>query len=218
MSAPAAGKFQDHYEVLAVDHKANTDAIQSAYARLAAKYHPKTGTTPDPEKFDAINLAYEVLSDPQLRLEFNKIKGIGGDDKPRFSGRSFFELYGRDSRLRVALLCVLYDRRRLKPFTPSLSMRHLESILNTGTVELNFALWYLKQREMVSADDKSSLQITTVGMDYLQANPPNADEVMQLIREEAPPPESGESISAMASAVEETPASRIGNLLALRRS
>ena len=36
-------------------------------------------------------------------------------------------------------LCVLYDRRRSKPFTPSLSMRHIEAIFNATTQELNFA-------------------------------------------------------------------------------
>lgn len=219
MSAPAAGKFQDHYDVLGVEHNAPPEAIQAAYARLSAKFHPKNGTTPDQEKFDAVTLAFEVLCDPELRREFDKIKGIGGDEKPRFSGRSFFDLYGRDTNLRVALLCVLYDRRRLKPFTPSLSMRHLESILNATSVDLNFALWYLKQKEMVSADDKSSLQITTAGMDYLKVNPPEPDEVMKLIREETPAPAPATtSISAMAVAVEEpqTAASRIGNILSRR--
>lgn len=217
MSSPAAGKFQDHYDILGVEHNAPSEAIQAAYARLSAKFHPKNGTAPDQEKFDTVTLAFEVLCNPELRREFDKIKGIGGDEKPRFSGLSFFDLYVRDTNLRVALLCVLYDRRRLKPFTPSLSMRHLESILNATSVDLNFALWYLKQKEMVSADDKSSLQITTAGMDYLKVNPPEPDEVMKLIREEIPTPATT-SISAMAVAVEEpqTAASRIGNILSRR--
>jgi curved DNA-binding protein CbpA len=212
MSSPAAGKFQDHYEVLAIEHKAASEAIQAAYARLSAKYHPRNGTTPDPEKFDSVNLAFEILSNPELRQEFDKIKGIGANEKPKFSGRTFFELYGRDTNLRVALLCVLYDRRRSKPFTPSLSMRHLESILNSTSVELNFALWYLKQRDMISSDDKSSLQITVTGMDFLQVHPPNPDEVMQLIREDAPIAEPAAEIPE----VQPSQASRIGDILARR--
>jgi curved DNA-binding protein CbpA len=70
MSAPAAGKFQDHYEVLGVEHKAGSEAIQAAYARLSQMFHPQTGTQPDPEKFEAVSLAFEVLSDPQLRRDF----------------------------------------------------------------------------------------------------------------------------------------------------
>lgn len=182
MSSAAAGKFQDHYEVLGVEHKATTDAIQIAYLRLADKYHPKTGEVPSPEKYESVTLAFEVLSDPDLRLDFNKLKGIGEEDKPKFSGLPFFEAYRRDSHLRVGLLCVLYDRRRSKPFTPALSMRHLEQIFGASTQELNFALWYLKQRELVMADDKSSLQITVAGMDYLEDNPASPELVMPMLK------------------------------------
>ena len=74
--------------------------------------------------------------------------------------------------MRTALLCLLYDRRRLKPFTPGLSMRRVENILECTSEGLSFALWYLKQRNMVASDDKSNLQITVEGMDYLETNPP----------------------------------------------
>jgi hypothetical protein len=234
MSAPAAGKFQDHYEVLGVEHRAGTDAIQSAYARLSAKYNPQGGSAPDHEKFEAVTLAFEVLSDPELRGDFDKLKGIGGDEKPRFSGLAFFDAYLRDVHLRVALLCVLYDRRRTKPFTPSLSMRNLENIFNVTSVELNFALWYLKQRELVTMDDKSSLMITTPGIDYLRDNPPNPNDVMKLLKEQAPAEAEAQAETAqlrelaVAVAPEEPPArpmpavnssaaSRIGSALANRK-
>jgi len=84
--------------------------------------------------------------------------------------------------LRTALLCLLYDRRRLKPFTPGLSMRRVENILECTSEGLNFALWYLKQRNLVASDDKSNLQITVEGMDYLETNPPTPEMVMPLIR------------------------------------
>lgn len=232
MSSASAGKFQDHYEVLGVDHKAGSEAIQTAYARLAGKYNPQ-GSAPDHEKFEAVTLAFEVLSDADLRSDFDKLKGIGADEKPRFSGPSFFDAYVRDIHLRVALLCVLYDRRRSKPFTPSLSMRNLEWIFNVHTVELNFALWYLKQKDMVSADDKSSLQITTTGMDYLRDHPPVPADVMRMLRPdvEAPAEETAEDLVELVEAIEaEEPApalampmvnsstvSRIGSMLANRK-
>jgi curved DNA-binding protein CbpA len=234
MSSASAGKFQDHYEVLGVDHKAGTDAIQSAYARLSDKYNPQTGSAPDHDKFEAVTLAFEVLSDPDLRGDFDKLKGIGADDKPRFSGRAFFDAYTRDVHLRVALLCVLYDRRRTKPFTPSLSMRNLENIFNVTTVEMNFAIWYMKQRDLVVMDDKSSLMITTPGMDYLRDNPPNPDNVMKLLKEQSPAEQAeaapaaegiGELAQAVAAeeparpmpAVNSSAVSRIGSVLANRK-
>jgi hypothetical protein len=183
MSAPLAGKFQDHYKVLGIDPKSGLETIQQAYGKLAQKYNPRNDQTGDADKFDAVNLAYEVLSDAGLRAEFDKIKS-GGEDKAefKFSGLDFFEALGRETALRAALLCLLYDRRRLKPFTPGLSMRRVENILETTPEGLNFALWYLKQRNMVASDDKSNLQITVEGMDYLEMNPPTPQTVMPLIR------------------------------------
>jgi hypothetical protein len=182
MSAPAAGKFQDHYAVLDVDPKSDSDAIQAAYAKLAQRYQPKSPTA-DAEKFEAVNLAYEVLSDAELRSGFDKLKGVGHEDgNPKFTGLDFFDALGRESLLRTALLCVLYDRRLTKPLTPSISMRHLEMILAATADELSSVLWYLKQRSLVRADDKSSLQITVDGMDFLENKKPSPDEVMPFIK------------------------------------
>src|SRR5262249_27096415 len=152
----SAGKFQDHYALFGIEPHADSDTIQAAYTTLAQKYHPNNPDTGDQEKFDAVNLAYEVLSDPTLRASFDQLKGVDQDrGDPKFSGPEFFQGLKQAEALRSTLLCVLYDRRRLKSFKPSLSMRHLEGMLNATAEELNFALWYLKQRGLVANDDKS---------------------------------------------------------------
>ena len=183
MSAPLAGKFQDHYKVLEIDPKANLDTIHQAYGKLAEKYHPRNDKTGDQAMFDAINMAYEVLCDSGLRHEFDKLKGVGEEKAEfKFSGLDFFEALGRETALRTALLCLLYDQRRLKPFTPGLSMRRVENILECTSEGLNFALWYLKQRNLVTSDDKSNLLITVEGMDYLETNPPAPETIMPLVK------------------------------------
>jgi hypothetical protein len=99
-----------------------------------------------------------------------------------FSGPDFFEVLGRGVGLRIALLCVFYDRRRNRPFTPALSMRHIESMVEGSIESLTFALWYLKQRNYVINDDKSNLQITVEGMDFLESHQPTAKDVMPFIK------------------------------------
>jgi len=200
MSAPAAGKFQDHYAILDVEPNADSDSIQQAYAKLAQRYRPNSPTG-DAEKFEAVNLAYEVLSDAELRTAFDKVKGVGQEQgPPKFTGLGFFDSLGREARLRIALLCVLYDRRQTKPFTPGLSMRHLETIIHTNPEELSDVMWYLKQRSLVRADDKSSLHITVEGMDFLESSNPSPDDVMQFIKPSAiagskTPPEAAPSVA-----------------------
>src|SRR5216683_1340503 len=57
MSAPLAAKFQDHYAVLGIGPKSDSDTIQRAYAKLAQKYYPNNSTTSDPEMFEAVDAA-----------------------------------------------------------------------------------------------------------------------------------------------------------------
>ena len=183
MSTPLAGKFQDYYEVLGIDPRADSETLQTAYAELAHKYHPNNPETGDQEAFDAVNAAYEVLSDPAQRFAFDNLKGVGEDAIcPQFSGTAFFESLGSDAGLRVALLCILYERRKNKPLKPGLPMRYVEAMLNAELDELFFVLWYAKQRGWVTSDDKSNLLITVQGMDYLDNNPPSASQVLPHIK------------------------------------
>jgi curved DNA-binding protein CbpA len=183
MSAPLAGKFQDHYAILGIDPKSDSETIQRAYARLAQEYHPNNLATGDPEMFDALNSAYEVLSDPEQRSVFDRVKGVAQQgSSPQFTGVDFFDTLGREPILRAAILCVLYDRRLTDPSHPSLSIRHLELIVEASVIRLNSALWYLKQRGLAAADDKSSLQITVDGMDFLESRRPLPEQVMPFIK------------------------------------
>jgi curved DNA-binding protein CbpA len=62
----------DPYEILQVDPSAELEAIESAYRRLVEKYHPDTNTEPEAvEIMTQVNQAFEVLSDPQKRAEYD---------------------------------------------------------------------------------------------------------------------------------------------------
>ena len=183
MSSSSGTKFQDHYFVLGIDPKADVDIIRRAFEEMKARYEPANAATADPAKLEAVHVAFEVLSDLNLRRAFDRLKGVNQNEgDAKFSGPTFFDLFGRDTVLRVTILCVLYDRRRTHPYTPTLSMRALENILAVSSEELFVALWYLKQRNLVVNDDKTSLQITVDGLDFLEEKRPVADSVMPLIK------------------------------------
>jgi len=183
MSAPLAGKFQDHYALLGVDPRADLEVIKKAHAKFAERYHPDNPDSGYLEKYEAVNLAWEILSDKSLRAEFDKIKGIEKDEGGlKFSGVAFFNALGREANLRATVLCLLYDTRRLKPFAPGMSIRVMESMLDVSSEELYFALWYLKQRGFVLSDDKSNLQITVDGMDHLEQNKPLPEMVLPFVK------------------------------------
>ena len=61
---------KDYYKELGVPRNALKSEIKSAYRLLAKKYHPDTGGSN--EKFLAIQLAWETLSDPQKKIMYDK--------------------------------------------------------------------------------------------------------------------------------------------------
>lgn len=78
---------QDYYEILNVKKDASADEIKKAYRRLARKYHPdlNPGDKAKEKQFKEINEAYEVLSDPKKRAEYDQF------GKTAFEGAQGFE-------------------------------------------------------------------------------------------------------------------------------
>jgi len=66
--------FIDYYKILGLDKKASTDDIKKAYRKLARKYHPDLNPKDNSAKkrFQEINEANEVLSDPEKRKKYDK--------------------------------------------------------------------------------------------------------------------------------------------------
>ncbi len=77
---------RDYYEVLGVSRDASDSEIKKAYRALARKYHPDANKD-DPnaaEKFKEATEAYQVLSDPEKRAQYDRMghaafeQGAGG--------------------------------------------------------------------------------------------------------------------------------------------
>lgn len=59
----------DHYSTLGVSRDASQEEIKKAYRKLAMTHHPDKGG--DPAEFQKLNDAYEVLSNPDKKLQYD---------------------------------------------------------------------------------------------------------------------------------------------------
>ncbi len=116
---------KDYYQILEIGRNASADEIKKAYRKLAVKYHPdkNPGNKEAEERFKEISQAYEVLSDPEKRRQYDQFGheaytqsgrgGAGGaydyqraqDIFSQFfgggSGFSFDDLFGGGGRRRA---------------------------------------------------------------------------------------------------------------------
>ena len=76
---------RDYYELLGVSRDASPNQLKSAYKKLAIKYHPdkNPGDKTAEEKFKEAAEAYDVLSDPQKKAQYDRfghagVQGMGG--------------------------------------------------------------------------------------------------------------------------------------------
>ena len=80
--------YKDYYKILGVDKSASAEEIKKAYRKLAVKYHPdkNKGDVAAEEKFKEVSEAYNVLSNPEKRKQYdqmganwNQYRQAGGD-------------------------------------------------------------------------------------------------------------------------------------------
>ncbi|RIB27906.1 DnaJ domain-containing protein [Gigaspora rosea] len=67
-------QFIDYYELLGVNYNSVKEDIDKAYRRQAVKYHPDKNPTNIEEatrSFHKISKAYQTLTDPQKKLEYD---------------------------------------------------------------------------------------------------------------------------------------------------
>jgi molecular chaperone DnaJ len=70
---------RDYYEVLGVHRGATEEELKKAYRRLAIKYHPdkNQGDAQAEERFKELSEAYQVLSQTELRLRYDRFGHAG---------------------------------------------------------------------------------------------------------------------------------------------
>ena len=161
-------KFLDCYAVLQLSPSADLETIERVYRLLAKRYHPDNADSGDAEKFREVHSAYEILSDAELREEFDRCyETRRRTESTVFAQSAASTGHTSDRRVFRSVLSVLFEQRRKNPISGGLGSVDLERLLGIPNQELEFPTWYLKRKGWIEVLDSGQFAITVDGIDTI---------------------------------------------------
>ena len=180
-----ASGFIDYYEILEINPNANSGTIEQMFRYLARRYHPDNKDTGDRKSFDVIMEAYATLNDPAKRAQYDI------SHKNNFSERiklvdeaSDTKGIERDVDIQNKLLSILYHNRRQSSREPGISNIGLERMLGCPAGHLEFHLWYLKEKGLISIAESGMLVVTARGVDHANSEQ-NREPAAKLVTDQS---------------------------------
>jgi curved DNA-binding protein CbpA len=163
-------EIPDYYEFLEISPQATQETVHRVYRYLASRYHPDSSGTGDLDKFAQLTAAYKVLSDPARRAEYNSLRAThpAAIQNPLSSTIDFMDQVEGDQNRRLAVLAILYYRRRMCPNEPEVSLSEIERRMGFPRDYLDFTAWYLTKKKYISRADNSDFTLTVDGVDFIE--------------------------------------------------
>jgi len=157
----------DYYELLQISPSADVDTIHRVYRYLAARFHPDNPVSGDAERFRLLTTAYDVLSDRARRAGYDAARKRQKHE-PFSESIDFMDNMEGELNRRLAVLAVLYHRRRANTNSPEVSLAEMEERMGFPRDYLDFTLWYLTKKGYISRGDNVTYMLTAEGVDFVE--------------------------------------------------
>ena len=172
----------DYYEFLQISPHADADTIHRVYRYLAGRLHPDNPQSGDAEMFRLLKLAFDTLSNRSRRAEYDALCRLESvEAAPLSNAVDFMDSVEGEMNRRVAVLAVLYFKRRSNPRFPEVSLAEIERRMGFPRDYLDFTTWYLVKKGYVSKADNSDFTLTAEGVDYIETQRANLPTLNRLL-------------------------------------
>lgn len=176
----------DYYEFLQISPNADVDTVHRVYRFLAARLHPDNPSTGDPEQFKLLKTAYDVLSDRVRRAEYDASRRRHSKE-PYSSQVDFMDSLDGELNRRLAVLALLYHRRRSNSTMPDVGLAEIEERMGFPRDYLDFTLWYLQRKGYVSKGDNAQYALSADGVDFVESQRADFPTLNKLLTSGAEP-------------------------------
>jgi curved DNA-binding protein len=160
----------NYYELLQISPNADHETIHRVFQFLAARLHPDNPDTGNADKFILLKQAYDILSNPVSRAEYDaNFEKSEPEDIPLSTSFNFLDAVEGELNRRLAVMALLYMNRRTNPYTPEVSLAEVERRMGFPRDYLDFTTWYLARKGYLTRGDNSDFTITADGVDFVEA-------------------------------------------------
>jgi hypothetical protein len=129
-----------------------------------------------------------VLSDPARRAAYDDIhQARHAQPLPVFGLKEFAEGLEGEVNRRLGILSLLYNRRRTNPDNPGISVLEFESVMAFPREHLEFAIWFLREKQYIRPGNTSDYLISATGVEYLESEIPSNGVLSKLLNAPRPP-------------------------------
>jgi hypothetical protein len=186
------GPFVDYYEFLMISPQADRAMVEWAVRLMLARYGKKNDQQGDEEKYNLVKEAYRVLADPKRRAAYDKdrqamlpsteavtsggvstmperVEGAPLDpDSIHVSLVANIDDVRLQKRIRQGLMSSLYDVMITRPRNPELGRADIARAIGVSIDQMEFAIWYLRERELLRTTPQGLYAVTTKGVDWVE--------------------------------------------------
>jgi curved DNA-binding protein CbpA len=174
--------LHDYYEFLQISPNADAETIHRVYRFLAARLHPDNNETGHEENFRLLKAAYDVLADPRRRAEYDEARAkTHAAPEPLATTIDFMDVMEGELNRRLAVLAVLYYRRRTNPTYPEVPLAEIEERMGFPRDYLDFTLWYLQRKGYVTKADNAAFTLSVDGVDFVETQRANIPTLHKLL-------------------------------------
>jgi curved DNA-binding protein CbpA len=177
-------KLVDYYLFFQISPQSDHETIHRVYRFLAARFHPDNQDTGNPEMFELLQNGYEILSNPTRRAEYDAFRERDEQSLklvPLSTSIDFMDSLDGELNRRLAVLAVLYMKRRSTPHLPEVTLADIETRLGFPRDYLDFTMWYLLKKGYITRGDNMNSTLTAEGVDFIETQRANIPVLNKLL-------------------------------------
>ena len=170
----------DYYEFLQISPHADADTIYRVYRYLAGRLHPDNPDSGDSEMFRLLKIAFDICR-VDRETDTTVLPAGVRRSRPLSVAIGFMDSVEGEMNRRIAVLAVLYFKRRANPRIPEVSLAEIQRRLGFPARLSGLHHLVPVKKGYFTKAHNSDFTLTAEGVDYIESQRGNLPNLNKLL-------------------------------------